>query len=380
MAWLYYHHREQRRNDKWILHVAICINLVSDALGTIAICASVYLFLVTHWGEETAIEIHYWPVAVNCFSSGISALVVQLFMIYRFWRMSSYHTVSCALVLSAVFAIVGTLATGITTAIHAPLKTRRYAKFFAIQSLAAGAGTDIMITISLIYALYRTKTYFTSTKALLHRIAALAIITGLVTTIIALIALITFLTVSISEITIAFSWLLGRTYTCTMLFTLLYRYRLRGDVFVPSTQATSPEGELKSFRARVSPVPSNSPPPCPRGPQCHGCNQCSNIQSGETSDGTIGMPVLHPFAPPEGVPNPKWNSDLPPPIPSANGPDLIIKVEMPVSSDDITSQDIQGGDNPWTSLENTEEISPLSDGTTRTLCQLEGDIDPSKND
>lgn len=46
MAWLYYRHREQRRNDKWILHVAICINLVSDALGTIAICASVYLVRV----------------------------------------------------------------------------------------------------------------------------------------------------------------------------------------------------------------------------------------------------------------------------------------------------------------------------------------------
>lgn len=139
------------------------------------------------------------------------------------------------------------------------------------QGLNAGAATDVMITASLTYILYRMnfiqpkckRFYYVPvpypSPSLMHRIVALAMSAGAVTAVLALAALITFLTVNVSQgelnfyrsefstkddaplpgVSIPISWLLGRTYTCIILFTLLYRSSILKDASASNVQSSS---------------------------------------------------------------------------------------------------------------------------------------------
>ena len=113
--------------------------------------------------------------------------------------------------------------------------------------------TDICITTALLWQLNRsglysrqnmqTKRYLSfydrhisrllSIPPSLHRLVAklssLAIKTGVVPCVFALLTLVTYITYKNSNITLFFAYMLGRVYTSTMLYSLLYRDKLYSD-------------------------------------------------------------------------------------------------------------------------------------------------------
>ena len=119
--------------------------------------------------------------------------------------------------------------------------------------LATAMLTDVSITTSLLWQLNRSGFYnhqYLQTKRYLffydrhisgrlsippslHRLVAklssLAIKTGVVPCVFALITLVTYITYKNSNITLFFAYMLGRVYTSTMLYSLLYRDKLYSD-------------------------------------------------------------------------------------------------------------------------------------------------------
>jgi hypothetical protein len=70
---------------------------------------------------------------------------------------------------------------------------------------------------------------FASTRSLLHRLAANAIQTGTVTSVLAIVTLLVFLTNPHSNLVIAFEFTLGRVYSLTLLYNLNQRRRITGS-------------------------------------------------------------------------------------------------------------------------------------------------------
>ncbi|KAF5364783.1 hypothetical protein D9758_009318 [Tetrapyrgos nigripes] len=75
--------------DKILFRIAVLATLVCDTATTIAACVDTYINAVTFQGNISALQTRTWPRSLYLASSGISAAVVQAFMLYRYW---SFHT------------------------------------------------------------------------------------------------------------------------------------------------------------------------------------------------------------------------------------------------------------------------------------------------
>jgi hypothetical protein len=78
--------------DSVLLQAMIYLAFISDAVSTLAAYALFYLNAITHWGDIHYVltEKHCVPGTAMLIANGISAAIVQCFMIYRYWKLSAF--------------------------------------------------------------------------------------------------------------------------------------------------------------------------------------------------------------------------------------------------------------------------------------------------
>ncbi|KIY64844.1 hypothetical protein CYLTODRAFT_492794 [Cylindrobasidium torrendii FP15055 ss-10] len=216
------------KKDNSIIKGAVGFNVIADTVGTANNCACIYLYTITHWGDKAYILTQNWAVPTYVILSGLSAFVVQLFLVYRFWSLSKNWLATPFLGLCACSAFAGAIANGITVTQHSAYAERGANVKTVTIWLVCSAASDILIALALVWKFQSTNTTFSQTKSLIQRLTYTAIQTGSVTTVLATLCLILFLIDPASNITVGFGFCLGRVYTLTMLFNLNTRSRSRG--------------------------------------------------------------------------------------------------------------------------------------------------------
>ncbi|ESK89119.1 hypothetical protein Moror_5292 [Moniliophthora roreri MCA 2997] len=222
-----YRYFARYRNDPIWLKLVVVVTLAVDLTSTINHYACVYLYTITHWGDEDYLHRQYWPIPVYLITTGVSAWIVQHFLIYRFWMLSKNWYISIVLVLTSISAMAGSIATAVIIIQHPGYEDRDTVRIPVTIWLGLSAVTDVSITAILIYTLQRMKTNFRKTKNLIKRLTTLAIQTGSPGSMVATIALIIYLNDTESNISVGVAFSLGRVYALTMLHNLNSRAYVR---------------------------------------------------------------------------------------------------------------------------------------------------------
>ncbi|KAK0465928.1 uncharacterized protein EV420DRAFT_1636486 [Desarmillaria tabescens] len=235
------------RGDTVIIKSMVLISLLVDTLGTANNCACIYLYTVTHWGDMEYILVQNWAVPAYVILSGISACNVQLFLSYRFWTLARNLLVTIMLMTFSFASLGGAIANGITVVQHSDYAERNFNIKTVTIWLVASAVADISIASALIFQLRSSKPVFKETKALIRRLTVMAVKTGTVTTVLAILCreLSTSSGLLCGEligvrcdsnsvspyryatVTVGFGFCLGRVYALTMLYNLNTRVKGR---------------------------------------------------------------------------------------------------------------------------------------------------------
>ncbi|KAK0209237.1 hypothetical protein DFS33DRAFT_1380715 [Desarmillaria ectypa] len=230
------------RGDTMIIKSMVLISLLVDTLGTANNCAY-KKYTITHWGDVEYILVQNWAVPAYVILSGISACNVQLFLSYRFWTLAKNLLPTFTLITFSLASLGGAIANGITVVQHSDYTERDFNIKTVTIWLVASAIADVSIASALIVQLQSSKPVFEETKALIRRLTVMAVKTGSVTTVLAIVCceLSTFSDLLCGElinisrdsnsvslaVTVGFGFCLGRVYALTMFFNLNTRVKGR---------------------------------------------------------------------------------------------------------------------------------------------------------
>ncbi|KAJ7443923.1 hypothetical protein B0H11DRAFT_452691 [Mycena galericulata] len=217
-------------NDSWVMKTVVGVAGVVNAVDTWAAYDAVYLYAVTHWGNTQYLALQNWPIVVHFVAAGFVGALVQGFMLYRFWRMTRHSITVGVITLFSLAAFAGSIGTAVDTAIHPYFSQRGDAGRYVTIWLIAGMIADVGIAASLVWRLNRVKTELQPEKSLIRRLITSAISTGTSTSIIAIIAVFAYLHEPSSNVSISVTFILGRVYSCTMLYLLNNRSKMRGEM------------------------------------------------------------------------------------------------------------------------------------------------------
>ncbi|KAF9268422.1 hypothetical protein L218DRAFT_995141 [Marasmius fiardii PR-910] len=204
-------------NDPIYLKLMVALALILDTLGTVISSAAVYLYTVTHWGDVSYLAKQDWPIPAFSVLTGLSALLVQSFLIHRYYALSRNIIVSLFLLSLSIIGCSGTLLLAATIVQHPFVTERHLTKTPIIMWIVGGACADVCIAIALIIQLKRVKTAFKSTQSLIQRLTVSAIQTGSATSVVAVIALVVYFSNTESNVSTGIAFSFGRLYTISML-------------------------------------------------------------------------------------------------------------------------------------------------------------------
>lgn len=220
--------------DLTYIKVLVYTVLVLDSFFMGAITHAAWQVLVQSWGDINILHELPWTWAMVPVGSGVVSCIVQLFFVYRIWKLSRKWTmpiiISVVTLAQCAFAIV----TGVI-AVHN--KTFHYIRdflpgFWLVGSIIA----DILICATLVRILWQSQTGFKDTDGVVLRLIRLSVESAAVPVIAATIKLALIYSYEDNR-HLVFCVLLGRLYSNSLLAMLNCRDPLFGGGSNPNTMA-----------------------------------------------------------------------------------------------------------------------------------------------
>ncbi|KAF8211875.1 hypothetical protein K438DRAFT_1216968 [Mycena galopus ATCC 62051] len=189
----------------------------------IADCANVYLPTVTFWGNTERVQKQYWPVPMYVTMNTCVGVIVNSFLIHRFYALSKNIVICMVLSAFVIIGFAGSILVAITIQTFSAFSARNKAEMSALIWLISTATADISIAAALIWKLRTLKTGFTGTKSLINRLIIQTVQTGSTTSVVSIITLVSYISKNDSNVPTACCYLIGPLY----LLTLFYNLNLR---------------------------------------------------------------------------------------------------------------------------------------------------------
>jgi hypothetical protein len=232
LAVIHYYSSTKRNQDSRWLQAMVYFTFFIDTICTIFTYISVYLYNVTHWGDVLYLSKLHTPIIIILGTSGITEMIVQSFMIYRFWKMSRNNRLTtCVLTLLMLATLGGCVADliAIHDIIHHPLSQRAWDQLvlFSVIWFSTILTTDISIALALLWQLSQMKSPFKSTQSLIQQLVAYTISTGTLTSVTVTVTSIMFFIDNQSNACNTLGFCQGRIYALTMLYNLNNRSSLK---------------------------------------------------------------------------------------------------------------------------------------------------------
>ncbi|KAJ7793042.1 hypothetical protein B0H14DRAFT_3498576 [Mycena olivaceomarginata] len=194
------------------------------ALSTLFFCtvnqvadyANVYMPMVTFWGNTAKVQNQYWPVSLLVTTSTFVGVLVNSFLIRRFY-----------LFLLLITGFAGSFMVAIAIQQFSLYTLRDKAKTAVLIWTISTAATDIGIAGALIWQLLSMKSYCSvgDTRSFISRMIIRTVQTGSTTSVVAIITLGLYLHKNDSNMPTACSFLVAPFYALTLLVNLNLRQR-----------------------------------------------------------------------------------------------------------------------------------------------------------
>ncbi|KAF9043508.1 hypothetical protein BDZ89DRAFT_1059418 [Hymenopellis radicata] len=170
------------------------------ALAVIVDTASL-AYTITHWGDLKFLSSQDWPFTLYLTTTGVTGLLVQSFLVNRYYALTKNWLVTVFLTLCIIVSYGGSVATVIILTRFNSYSQRFMLKTPVILWLTMTAVTDVLIALVLIWQLYNMKTSFKTTEHLIQRLMRAAMQT----------------------VPTGLCFILGRVYILTLLYNLNIR-------------------------------------------------------------------------------------------------------------------------------------------------------------
>ncbi|KAI0663000.1 hypothetical protein C8Q70DRAFT_484445 [Cubamyces menziesii] len=216
---MYYYYTRYPR-DPWHIKLLVTAVWTTDSIHQALISHSVYWYLITEYGNPTALGLLSKTIIVEVFFNAFTGLFVQSFFAARVWKLSGkklYLVIPVAILVAGEFC---------------DLYLNTFVDLVQIKGLsisinAFAAAGDVTIAAILCTILHQSRTGFSKSNTLINRLMVFAVNTGLLTSVCACLSLITILALPNTFVYICFFFLVGRLYSNSLMATLNARKSLR---------------------------------------------------------------------------------------------------------------------------------------------------------
>ncbi|KAI5122024.1 hypothetical protein M0805_008015 [Coniferiporia weirii] len=243
---LYYYYSGYPK-DKWTLKTHVALVWVLDTVHQGLITHACYVYLVTQYGNPAYLFVIVPTLEVMVLISALVCLLVQGFLVYRVWMLSSKNMILVSalmlFVLAEFAAAISFFSRGVQMKSFIEVATIAWLSKLT-NALAAAA--DVVIAAVLIVLLHRSRTGVRRSETIINRLIIFTVNTGLLTSFCAILAVIFVSLYPDEYIYITFYICISRMYTNSLLATLNARNGTRQG-FAESTDI----GSSLSFGARV---------------------------------------------------------------------------------------------------------------------------------
>jgi len=231
--WLY---MSQFPDDSQPIKVIVVFVWVLDTVHQALVSHCVYTYIITHFAQVEYLDHVVWSLIAEVLVNGAIAIVVQSFYIYRIWRVSGRNTVLITPILVLTLGEFGSVLAYTVKAM--PLRDFSELKHLRSLSMtvnALAATTDLSIAGWLSYKLYRSRSGFQRSDHIIKKLIVFTVNTGALTSVCAVLSLITITIFPDTFIYICFFFSMGRLYSNSLLATLNARQMLRDIPLVNET-------------------------------------------------------------------------------------------------------------------------------------------------
>ncbi|KAF7369685.1 hypothetical protein MVEN_00299700 [Mycena venus] len=233
----YFRHFEK---DDWTLKTLVTVALLVDTVSTVGDCICVYLYTITYVGDLEYLSNGHWPIPLYTFTTGVLGVLVQGFLVIRYWRFTRNSFISLFLSLGIIVALCSVFASGFVVALYPSFKDRVKAKIPAALWLITEVVVDTGIASALLWEFRKASGILTETKGILDRLTVVTVQSGAAAATLAGGGLISYCIDPESNLAGAFLFPLGRVYVITLLANL--NIRKSGSTTIISSGAGSASG------------------------------------------------------------------------------------------------------------------------------------------
>ncbi|KAF9001644.1 hypothetical protein BDZ89DRAFT_670764 [Hymenopellis radicata] len=213
--------------DNKIIFYAVVWMAVIDVLLTVNAFAGLWHYVIEHFAEVDVLKGTTWNIDLSPLFSTLTAIPVQIFLLYRICRFSNSR-ILCAFLAALVFgAAVPAWVVSFKVLQKSELTQRGAAVTTAYVWLSLSVASDALLSAIMIFYLRRQKTAFKHTNRIISRYMQLSIQSALPVTLCAIVILILATTSVQTNFHYPFILSLGRFYTITFLTTLNARLDIR---------------------------------------------------------------------------------------------------------------------------------------------------------
>ncbi|KAJ7337719.1 hypothetical protein DFH08DRAFT_1015108 [Mycena albidolilacea] len=196
-------------------------------VALVAEYANVYLPTVTFWRDTEKVQKQYWPVPLFVTTSTFVGVLVNSFLISRFYSLSKNLWISFLLSLLLVTGFAGSFMVAITLQEFSLYTSRDKANTAALVWTISTAATDSCIAGALIWQLLSMKSccLLKDTRSLIKRPIIRTVQTGSTTSVVAIITLVSYLKNDSNSVPTACNFLIAPLYVLTLLSNFNLRRR-----------------------------------------------------------------------------------------------------------------------------------------------------------
>ncbi|KIJ57038.1 hypothetical protein M422DRAFT_62902 [Sphaerobolus stellatus SS14] len=210
-------------DDRLMLKLLVASLLVLETAETVISTYISWVYMVSGWGTPGGLFPAPWPFCTAIILTGVIATMAQLFFAHRVWIFSHSIPIIAAIVILSL-AQCGSAIAGAAQILAIQLENSAKLTSFDVLSiwLACSAACDILIAVSMVYFLARTRSTLVlkSTDFLVTRMINFSVQTGTITAVFAALSLILFLAFKVTDLQDAPFLALGKLYSNTVLANL----------------------------------------------------------------------------------------------------------------------------------------------------------------
>ncbi|KAJ7364871.1 hypothetical protein DFH08DRAFT_1017570 [Mycena albidolilacea] len=237
-SWYYF---QNFRQDDWKFKTLVTIALVLDTLGIVDDYICVYLYTITHAGDAEYLDNVHWPIPFYILNTGVLAVLVQGFLVFRYWRFTQNTLIALVLTLGIIISLGGSVTTSLMITLHSSLADRPKFKIPVAFWLVSEFAVNASITAVLLWEFRKARGILTETRSILDRLTAITIQSGAAAATLAGAALIAYYINTDNNVPIGVYYPLRRVYviTLSLAFSQLSNLNIRKSTKSFSTTGTS---------------------------------------------------------------------------------------------------------------------------------------------